>query len=135
MEQHKIELIKKSWAYVITNVSEAGNLFYGKLFEKAPEIRTLFKGDIKEQAKKLVAMVSLIVSKADKLDDLQEQIKYLAIRHENYQAQPKYYPIVGDALIETLQEGLGNKWTVEHKTAWIEIYSILSKTMMDHYKK
>ena len=134
MEQHKIELIKKSWAYVITHVVEAGNIFYGKLFEAAPEVKPLFKGNMAEQSKKLVSMVSLIVSKADKLEDLKEEIKFLAIRHEKYQAKPEYYPIVGATLIETLKAGLGTKWTPEHEDAWGEIYNILSQAMIDHYK-
>jgi len=135
MEKEEIDLVKKSWTYVTTHIHEAGSIFYGILFEKAPEVRNLFKGDMTAQSKKLMTMLSFIVSKLDNLDELTDDIRNLAVRHENYQAKPEYYPLVGWALIETLKTGLGNQWTKEHEKAWTQVYSLLSQTMINHYKK
>jgi nitric oxide dioxygenase len=92
----------------------------------------MFKGDIKEQAKKLMNMVTLIVTKLQKLDEIIDEVKLLAKRHGKYGVKPEYYKIVGAALIWTLKEGLKEKWTPETEEAWIKVYGILSNAMIEN---
>jgi hemoglobin-like flavoprotein len=54
----------------------------------------------------------------------------MAKRHEDYGVKPEHYNLVGNALLYTLQKGLGKQWTDEKKSAWINCYSILSGTMI-----
>lgn len=68
-----MHLVKNSWSYVIVNAEEAGRLFYGRLFEVAPGVRHMFKGDISEQSRKLMNMVTLVISKLQKLDDIEKR--------------------------------------------------------------
>lgn len=119
---------------MIVNAEEAGQLFYSRLFEVAPGVRHLFKGDTKEQAKKLMNMVTLIVTKLQKLDEIMSEVKSLAQRHSKYGAEPAHYAVVGECLIWTLQQGLGNKWNKETEDAWLAVYTILSKAMIENQK-
>lgn len=130
MTERQILLVKNSWSYVIVNSEAAGELFYSRLFEVAPAVRPLFKGDTKEQARKLMSMVTLIVSKLQKLDDIIEEIKGLAQRHNKYGAQPAHYKVVGECLIWTLQKGLAEKWNKETEEAWISVYAVLAGAMI-----
>jgi len=134
MTDRQILLVKNSWSYVIVNAEEAGQLFYSRLFEVAPGVRHLFKGDTKEQAKKLMNMVTLIVTKLQKLDEIMSEVKSLAQRHSKYGAEPAHYAVVGECLIWTLQQGLGNKWNKETEDAWLAVYTILSKAMIENQK-
>jgi hemoglobin-like flavoprotein len=43
----------------------------------------------------------------------------------------EHYEVVGDALLKTLQQGLGAAWTPEVETAWIDVYGVLASTMKD----
>lgn len=131
MEQEKIQIIRNTWSYVIINPQEAGELFYQKLFELAPHLRPMFKGDIKEQSKKLMRTITVAVTKLDKLDDLLPEIQALAKRHVGYGVKPSHYAPVGAALIWTLEKGLGPKWTPEVATAWTELYLLLSQAMIE----
>jgi hemoglobin-like flavoprotein len=130
MTERQILLVKNSWSYIIVNSEEAGQLFYERLFEVAPGVKHLFKGDHKEQARKLMNMVTMIVIKIQKLDDMMNEIKLLAQRHGKYGAEPAHYAVVGECLLWTLEKGLGDKWNAETAEAWAEIYGILSNAMI-----
>ena len=130
MTERQILLVKNSWSYVIVNADEAGQLFYKRLFEVAPEVKPLFKSDIKEQARKLMNMVTYIVTKLQKLNEIVDEVKSLAQRHGKYGVKPHYYQVVGSSLIWTLKEGLGDKWNVETEQAWTAVYTTLADAMI-----
>ncbi len=134
MTEQQILLVKNSWSYVVVQSEEAGQLFYQRLFEVAPAVRPLFKGDSKEQARKLMNMVTLIVAKLQKLDDIMSEIKLLAQRHNQYGAEPAHYLEVGECLLWTLEKGLGDKWNAETRQAWVTVYSTLSGAMIKNQK-
>jgi len=130
MTERQILLVKNSWSYVIVNADEAGQLFYKRLFEVAPEIKPMFKTDIKDQARKLMNMVTYIVTKLQKLDEIMAEVKSLAQRHGKYGVKPHYYQIVGSSLLWTLKEGLGDKWNTETEQAWTAVYTALADAMI-----
>lgn len=132
MTERQIQLVKNSWSYVIINSDDAGQLFYSRLFEVAPNVRHLFKEGTKEQARKLMNMVTLIVAKLHKLDEIIEEVKALAQRHSTYGAHPAHYAVVGECLVWTLRKGLRDKWNEEIEKAWITIYGVLAKAMIEH---
>lgn len=134
MTPEQIKLIKGSWSVVIIKSLEVGTLFYKRLFEIDPSLRPLFKGDIKVQAQKLINMVTLIVTKLEKLDQVMPQIKYLAKRHTSYGTKPEHYAKVGEALIWTLEKTLTVRWNENLKKAWIEVYTVLSSAMIENQK-
>jgi hemoglobin-like flavoprotein len=130
MNAQQIQLVKESWGFVISKSEEAGNLFYSRLFEVAPGVRHLFKGEIKEQSRKLMSMVTYVVAKLDKLDTIVDEIKSLAGRHNKYGAEPAHYAVVGECLIYTLKTGLGSRWNDETEKAWVAVYGVLSNAMI-----
>jgi nitric oxide dioxygenase len=130
MTERQILLVKNSWSYIVVNSDEAGQLFYGRLFEVAPGVRHMFKGDVKDQGRKLMNMVTLIVTKLQKLDDILNEITMLAQRHSKYGARPEHYAVVGQCLIWTLQQGLLDRWNAETEEAWVTVYGILSDAMI-----
>ena len=55
----------------------------------------------------------------------------LAERHVGYGAQPAHYAVVGQALIDTLDKGLGAEFTPETRAAWETAYGTLSAVMIE----
>lgn len=102
-----------------------------------PQLENLFHTPKEDQSKKLVDMLSVIIGRLDKLDELTEEIKQLAIRHVQYGVKEQHYKVVGTALLWTLQQGLGRDWNEEVRDAWAACFQILSDTMIDAsgYKK
>lgn len=131
MNAQQIQLVKETWGFVIVKSDAAGELFYSRLFEVSPGVKHLFKGDVKEQARKLMSMVTYVIAKLDKLDTILTEIKSLAQRHSKYGAQKEHYAVVGECLIYTLKTGLGDRWNANVEAAWIAVYKILSNAMIE----
>src|SRR5262249_29406241 len=131
MTERQILLVKNSWSYIVINAEEAGELFYQHLFEIAPGVRHLFKGEIKAQAKKLMSMVTYIVTRLQNLESVTQEIRSLAQRHNKYGTQPAHYAVVGECLLWTLEHGMAEKWNQETKDAWTAAYAILSNAMIE----
>lgn len=134
MNSTQIQLVKESWGFVIVKSDEAGELFYSRLFEVAPGVRHLFKGDVKEQSRKLMSMVTVVVSKLDKLDTIISDIRNLAVRHNKYGAKAEHYAVVGECLIWTLQKGLADRWTKQMEEAWLAVYTVLANAMVQNQR-
>ncbi len=109
MTSDQIKLVKSSWASLILIAESTGHLFYKRLFEIAPELRPMFKNDISLQEKKLVDMISYVVVNLDKLREIAADVKELGEKHRGYGATPKHYQIVGECLLWTLAQGMGEK--------------------------
>jgi hemoglobin-like flavoprotein len=132
MTPRQINLIKTSWQAAATNAEAVGQLFYGRLFEIAPEVRPMFsRVTIPEQSKKLLATISFVISKLDKLEDIIDEVAKLARRHVNYGVRPEHYAVVGEALLWTLEKGLAEKWNDDLKEAWTLCYVTLSTAMIN----
>lgn len=85
---------------------------------------------MKEQYTKLMSMLTTIVSRLDRLEEISREIADMGRRHVAYGVKPSHYKLVGDALLWTLKHGLGKDWTPEVEAAWRECYTTLSKTMI-----
>jgi hemoglobin-like flavoprotein len=133
MNTKSIDLVKNSWALVAAmDMETVGGLFYNRLFEIAPEVKPMFsKTPIPEQSKKLLTMLSYVIAKLDKLEDILDEVAKLAQRHEGYGVKAEHYTAVGTALLCTLEQGLGTQWNDELKAAWIEVYTVLSEAMIN----
>jgi hemoglobin-like flavoprotein len=124
------ELVQKSFEAVKPISEQAAELFYGRLFEIAPEVKPLFSGDMKEQGRKLMKTLTIAVSGLDDLNALVPVVQKLGQGHVAYGVKPEHYDKVGEALLWTLGQGLGDAFTPEVETGWKHVYQILSDTMI-----
>jgi hemoglobin-like flavoprotein len=124
-----IMLVRASFAQIAPIQTKAADLFYGRLFEVAPELRRLFPADLHEQKQKLMAMIGTAVGALHDLDALVPKVEALGMRHAAYGALPVHYEVVGEVLLWTLERGLGAAFTPEVRAAWIKVYSGLSAMM------
>ena len=90
-----IALVRASFARVAPIKDIAADLFYQRLFEMAPQVRPLFPDDLREQKKKLMAMLAMAVGSLDELEALVEKVKALGARHVAYGATATHYEVVG----------------------------------------
>jgi hemoglobin-like flavoprotein len=131
MTPHQVQLIQGSWQKVVPIKEQAAELFYGKLFQLDPALRPLFKGDMKEQGRKLMTMLNTVVVQLERLDTLVPAVQDLGKRHAGYGVKPEHYAAVGSALLWTLDAGLGDAFTGEVKEAWAAAYGVLAGVMSD----
>ncbi len=130
MNPSQIKLVQTSFAQVAPISATAADLFYGRLFEIAPHLRTMFPNDLGEQKKKLMAMLGTAVAGLSHLETLLPAVQALGRRHAGYGVKAQHYASVGSALLWTLEKGLGEGFTPAVKDAWATAYIVLSTTMM-----
>jgi hemoglobin-like flavoprotein len=133
--------IRNSWRLVVPIADTAADLFYKKLFEIRPEYRRLFPEDMRNQKRKLIAMLAFIVKSLDwpesawqenveEEDDLFLIVLALGRRHSDlYKIPDASYDAVGEALLWTLDYGLGKKFDGPTRAAWTHVYQLVAMTM------
>ncbi|MCU4179584.1 globin family protein [Bosea sp. BH3] len=131
MTPAQVSEIKTSFSMVAPIAEQAAALFYGRLFEIAPEVQPLFKAaDMKEQGRKLMGTLAVVVKGLEDLPALMPAVENLARKHVGYGVAPEHYVPVGAALLWTLEQGLGEGFTPAVKDAWTTAYGALSGAMI-----
>ena len=124
-----IALVRASFAQVVPIQAVAADLFYDRLFEIAPKLRELFPADLNQQKKKLMQMLATAVANLHQLHNILPAVEALGRRHASYGVTDEHYAIVGEALLWTLEQGLGDDFTPPVKEAWTETYRTVSVVM------
>jgi len=129
MEASQVELVQSSFDQVLPIADTAAALFYKRLFELDPSLRRLFHGDIRQQGRKLMDTLRLVVSNLGHLDRVIPGVRALGERHAAYGVEDRHYDTVGSALLWTLDQGLGAAFTCDVTAAWTAAYALLANTM------
>lgn len=130
MTHDQITLIQDSFKKVAPISDVAAEIFYARLFEIAPEVKLMFKGDMTELGAKLMATLGVVVNGLRDLDKIVPVAQDLAVRHVDYGVKSEDYTPVGEALIYTLDKGLGDDFTPDLKDSWVAAYATLSGVMI-----
>jgi hemoglobin-like flavoprotein len=130
MTPDQVKLVQDSFTKIAPISETAAVLFYDRLFEIAPQVKAMFPTEMTEQRRKLMATLAVVVKGLSNLESILPAASALAKRHVNYGAKPEHYPVVGAALLWTLEKGLGDAWTPEAAGAWAAAYGTLSGYMI-----
>jgi nitric oxide dioxygenase len=130
MTPEQVKLVQDSFSKVVPISEQAAIIFYDRLFEVAPAVRAMFPDDMSEQRKKLIAVLAMVVNGLGNLPSVLPAASALAKRHVSYGTKAEHYPVVGGALLWTLEKGLGDAWTSDVAAAWTTAYGTLSGYMI-----
>jgi nitric oxide dioxygenase len=125
----QIELVQKTFAVVAPIADDVAALFYRRLFEIDPTLESMFPGNMADQRRKLMVMLTAAVKGLPRLDRLVPVLYDLGRRHADYGVDDRHYATVGEALLWTLEKGLGPAFTPDVKEAWTTVYGVLATTM------
>jgi nitric oxide dioxygenase len=125
------QLIRESFDTVSEYSDSVVLLFYGRLFEIAPEVRRLFKVEIREQARKLLATLSLFVDSLDCFEQIRPQLTELGRRHAAYEVKPEHYDALLSALMWAFGQALGVEFSREARAAWTTLLKAVSAVMLE----
>ncbi len=122
-------LVQSSFASVEPIADDAAKIFYDKLFDYDPNLKRMFKSDMKTQGRKLMSTLKVAIKGLDDLDNLVPVLENIAVQHLSYGVKAKDYTTVGNALLYALKVGLGSEWNPELRQAWIDTYRIVATVM------
>lgn len=143
MTPAQIRLLQRSFAAIEPVKREVGLSFYERLFELAPESRSLFKSDIDRQqdkflsiieqflALKLRSLLTLPVNGAGSTGEVTMPGMFdLAKRHTGYGVELEYFEAGKQALLWSIERHLGEQCDEETLEAWGEAYDIIAGSMV-----
>lgn len=130
MDARTIELLAMSFARISANKNEAATIFYARLFTTAPHLRSMFRSDLEEQKHKLMLSLAQIVDFHRVGCDPERFLTRLGQGHRAYGVQKQHFAAVGDALIFTLAQILGDDFTREIRNAWLVAFEEVSSSML-----
>lgn len=131
MNSRQVDLVQQTFAQVEPIADTAATLFYGRLFQLDPQLRLLFPKDLSDQKKKLMNALKLVVEGLHTPEKILPAVRYLGERHQSYGVEDSHYELVGQALIWTLGQGLGDAFTAEVQDAWTAAYNLLARVMRE----
>ncbi len=130
MNPSTIDNVQRTFNIIAPIADDAAALFYSKLFELDPSLKSMFKSDMTDQRKKLMQILGVAVSSLNNLDAIVPAVQDLGRRHVQYGVRPQHYNTVAEAILWMLAQTLGATFTAEIKQSWTEVYTVLADTMI-----
>jgi hemoglobin-like flavoprotein len=129
MNPQTAALVRDSWASLVPMRKQVCADFYRRLFDRYPELRPLFKGDIDRQTALFVTMLNTVVSSLENREPVVPLIKTVGARHAGYGVADADYDKFADALLDSFAVALGEGFTPATRAAWEAVYAELADTM------
>jgi len=131
MTKERIQLLQQHFLKMLSVSDLAGQLFYKRLFELDPSLRSMFKPDMQEMTRQLMQTVGMIVTGLSTPDEVMNLVAEHGRKHAGYGVIEAHYETVRTALLWTLNQILGLEFTPEAQAAWREAYDFIAKVMKD----
>jgi hemoglobin-like flavoprotein len=133
MEDAQVKLINDSFA-AVPSAEVFATVFYSRLFALDPSVRGLFRTDMKDQGRKLMALIGIAVANARNPGAIKTAVDQLAVRHVGYGVKMEHFPTVGAALLWAFEQVLGSaRFSQPAKEAWGQLYGELVAIMAPHF--
>ena len=130
MNSHQVSLVQQTFEKAAALGEKVAEIFYAELFAIDPSLRRMFKSDMREQGRKLLTTLALVVRSLHAPEKILQPAKNLAVKHIDYGVKPEHYTAVGNAAAHARQ-GLGTDFAPEVRTAWVEAFRLLSGVMKE----
>lgn len=135
LDQQQIEILEETFAKLADQGEALVEKFYSELFSRYPAVKPMFANvDQKEQEKKLLSGLILVINNIRKPDVLGPALTNLGKSHQKYGAVAEHYPAVAETLLDVMSEFAGELWTDEVKQAWSNALNTVATAMLEAYE-
>ncbi len=131
MTEQQIHLVRESWEQLKPGSRQIGRSLYDRLFVSFPIAKHLFDEDIHQQACKLAAVISFVVTKLHRIEDIYPDLRNIGSMHSKYEIPYDWYAIVGNSLVESIKDAMGMQWNEKLEEAWNSLYDILREKVWE----
>ena len=129
MTQRQKRIVSESFPLIREIGIPVALLFYGRLFDLDPSLRQLFKIDMTEQSKKLVAMLDSIAGSIDDWEKIVPALRELGQRHVTFGVKEEHYDTLCSALVWAFGQALDRGFDEEVRAAWTAVIMAVNKEM------
>ena len=129
MTRRQKQIVSETFPLIREMAIPVSLLFYGRLFDLDPSLRQLFKIDLKEQSKKLVATLDALVEGIDDWERIVPALRELGQRHAGYGVKEEHYDTVCSALVWAFGQALQPGFDNEVRAAWTAVIQAVNEQM------
>ncbi len=134
LNETQIELLEETFGKLAPQGAVLVEKFYSELFSRHPEVKPMFKNvNQKEQEKKLLSGLVLVINNLRKPEDLGPALSNLGKKHQGYGAVAAHYPVVAETLLSVMSDMAGDLWTDDVKQAWTNALNTVAEIMLAAY--
>lgn len=106
-------------------------LFFRRLRTIAPELQPFLNGSEEAQRRQLLTALLLAVASLDRFQDVLPALNLLGAKYRAMGVTEMHYGAVGEALLWTLKQSLGEDWTSETADAWTALCTVVAEVMTE----
>ncbi|MFC4547398.1 NO-inducible flavohemoprotein [Paenactinomyces guangxiensis] len=129
MDNKTIRIVKSTAPLLQEHSKAIGKRFYQLLFGSHPELYNLFNQTNQRRGIQQKALAHSVYTSGEHLDNLEAIrpiITCIAHKHRAIGVVPEQYPIVGEKLIQAVQDVLGSQTNKEILDAWEKAYHFIA---------
>ncbi|MBX3363644.1 MAG: hypothetical protein KF866_02655 [Phycisphaeraceae bacterium] len=130
MKPSTAKRVRETYTALADRTPQMVEAFYRRVFAARPDLVAIFPPDMSRLQGHFGAALALIARNVERIDALEQPLMSMGARHLGYGVKYEDYPIVGEALLATLEEFAGVLWTPEVAAAWKDVVSAVSAAML-----
>ena len=135
MNEQQIALIKSTVPVLKENGVLLTTYFYQRMFKHNPELKHVFNMGNQQAGKQQTALAMAVLAYAENIENpgvLMGVVDHIGHKHTSLDIRPEHYQIVGNHLIGSIHEVLGEAASEELLEAWTVAYNQLAAIMSGH---
>lgn len=133
LKQETIDIVKSTAPVLEQHGETLTRHFYKRMFSHNPEVAPFFNPANQTEGTQQRALAGAICAYAANIDNLEalgSAVELIAQKHASLQIKEEHYPIVGENLLESIKEVLGDAATPDIINAWAEAYGFLADILI-----
>lgn len=138
LSQRTIDTVKATAPVLNEHGETLTRHFYQRMFRHNPEVAPFFNPANQaggSQQRALAAAICAYAANIDNLEALGSAVELIANKHASLMIKPEHYPIVGEHLLASIREVLGDGASDEVIDAWAEAYGFLADILIGREKQ
>lgn len=138
LNEKTIQIVKSTAPILQEHGETLTRHFYKRMFKHNPEVAPFFNPAHQNAGKQQRALAGAIAAYAANIDNLEVlggAVELIAQKHASLMIKPEHYPIVGENLLASIREVLGEAATDEIINAWAEAYGFLADILIGREKQ
>lgn len=138
LNEKTIKIVKSTAPILQEHGETLTRHFYKRMFSHNPEVAPFFNPTNQTAGKQQRALAGAIAAYAANIDNLEvlgDAVELIAQKHASLMIKPEHYPIVGENLLASIREVLGEGATDDIINAWAEAYGFLADILIGREKQ
>lgn len=134
LDQKTIDIVKSTAPVLDQHGETLTRHFYQRMFTHNPEVAPFFNPAHQKsgsQQRALAAAICAYAANIDNLEVLGNAVELIAQKHASLHIKPEHYPIVGENLLASIREVLGDAATDDIINAWANAYGFLANILIN----